>query len=392
MEERSPTEVVPLIFCLVKRILGNIGLLNYMPSYFFGAMLFNLSILKKEKLRFPRQGQGIPSYIEPSLTYGIISFLAAVYFCELQFSIGDLFQLTPSNATLIALGGLNKAVMINTNEWYRVLTAPFLNGSVVALTFNLIVIFILGSAFERLIGRLWYFAFFVLCATNGSLMSVALNSSFTTSVGTAGVMTGLAAALYIFSFRLEGEERDRLQIRVLCTLILFLWPIVNGVRHNSRIFNYGAHLGGALTGIAFGFMLLKTWPRKSRTPPLRGLALKITIISSVALAISVPMVALQYPKYKRLLWLIPTEEMPITNDDKIAQSANLVVRYPQDPRAHIYRSFQLLGQRDFKGNQRELETALADAQSLHFIFGTNYEAAIQRQIKKPDQPLTYFDK
>src|ERR1700691_4725478 len=90
----------------------------------------------------------IPEYENPTLTYGVVSVLALVYFFELQFPIGGVFHFQPSGETMIAFGAIEKRIITNTHEWYRFLTAPFVNGAIIPLVCNIINMLIVGPDFE----------------------------------------------------------------------------------------------------------------------------------------------------------------------------------------------------------------------------------------------------
>ena len=341
-------------------------------------MLFHLPFNSGAQSQFHRWAKTpVPVYQSPSLTYGLISLLAIIYFIELRFSVADAFQIKPSSSTLIALGALNKTVIANTGEWYRMLTAPLLNGSLLGLSFNIIVLLLIGPDLEKLIGRLWFTALFSLSAIIGSLISFLMNPAYTTSVGTAGVMTGLFIALYIASYRLAKEDRNRIQVKTLFIAFLFLWPMVAAAAlNNTNIINYGAHIGGALTGAMIGLVLLKRWPRNSRVAPFCEYMGPMLGLILVFFAFSIISVSAHYATYKKMIGLMPTEEIPSMAADKLSQSSSLIARYPTDPRPHVFRALQLLDAGDIGGEISELKAAIDDAQSMNFLFGSEYQTIV----------------
>ena len=80
-----------------------------------------------------------------------------------------------------------------------------------------------------------------------------------------------------------------------------------------------------------------------------------------------------YRAYARAKDLIPDEQMPKTDAEIPARSADLLARYPNDPRSHVFRAASLLGNRDWVGAQAELETALAQVDVIRFYISRKFE-------------------
>ena len=123
-----------------------------------------------------------------------------------------------------------------------------------------------------------------------------------------------------------------------------LAPLVIGHMGSSAStqVDYYAHLGGALAGGAMGWMLCEFWDDHRARPRLRRLAL---IVSLAALAGSVSAAAFAVHSYRaqaeRARQYIPATEIPanLRTDDR--RSAELLARYPNDPRSHIIRAIYL---------------------------------------------------
>ena len=205
---------------------------------------------------------GVPGFTRPWLTYAMIGGLILVFFEEYLRAIalqGHAHQL--SLATLHDLGGLDRDDVLVNGEWYRVFLAPLLHGNVAHIVGNSVSLLLAGRLLERLAGRCWMLAIFILGGFGGSIMSIAASSD-TLSVGASGAIMALFAAIPVLSFRLpEGDARSRLQAKTFKILIPLLLPAAA----NAPI-DYGAHLGGMVVGLAAGWVLLVTWPEASRLP------------------------------------------------------------------------------------------------------------------------------
>lgn len=212
---------------------------------------------------------GVHRFSRPWLTYLMIVGLILVFFEEHMRAValeGHTAQL--SLATLHDLGALNRNAVLVDGEWYRVLLAPMLHLNFVHLLGNSIALLLAGRVLERLAGRCWMLAVFILGGFGGSIMSMAANPPEMLSVGASGAIMALFAAIPMLSFRLpEGDARARVQARTFRILIPLLLPAAA-----SAHIDYGAHLGGAMVGLAAGWVLLVTWPETSRLPRFQGAA------------------------------------------------------------------------------------------------------------------------
>ena len=145
---------------------------------------------------------GVPGFKAPWLTIGILTTLCLAFVLEQIYALGPVgAAFRPSTATLMALGALNRSIMVSTGEWYRLFTAPMLHLDLAHLLLNSLAFLMIGTLLERLVGRAWFLAFFVIGALGGSALSLALNPASTTSVGASGAIMGLFGAAFVGSYR-----------------------------------------------------------------------------------------------------------------------------------------------------------------------------------------------
>jgi membrane associated rhomboid family serine protease len=212
---------------------------------------------------------GVYRFSRPWLTYTMIVGLILVFFEEHLRGValeGRTAQL--SLATLHDLGALTRNAVLVDGEWYRVLLAPMLHLNFAHLLGNSIALLLAGRIMERLVGRCWMLAVFILGGFGGSIMSMAANPPEMLTVGASGAIMALFAAIPVLSFRLpDGDARARVQARTFRILIPLLLPAAA-----SAHIDYGAHLGGAMVGLAAGWVLLVTWPEASRLPRFQAAA------------------------------------------------------------------------------------------------------------------------
>jgi rhomboid protease GluP len=300
----------------------------------------------------------------PILTCGLLAVLVAVFAAEHVFAIGPSSGLlAPSIRTLVALGALNSILVLHDHEWFRLFSATLLHADLVHLLFNGVALYLAGVVLENLVGRAWFLALFIIGALGGSLMSIAINPATTVSVGASGAIMGLLAAAFVSSFRLPtGAQRTQIQFAMLQVLIPSLIPLAT-TRTGHHV-DFGAHLGGVLSGALVGVILLKSWRIESPSPRFVGVAAAIAIAGVAAYALAVVPIQRAFPDYVLETQLIPRAELPKDNADARAKSAALVAKYPRDPRARLWRALALLGDREIDGAEKELRAGLKEEDIL----------------------------
>jgi len=331
-----------------------------------------------------------PSF--PWLTYTMLAALIAIFAAELIYGIGPWTKLLqPSTSTLVAFGGLMPSLVFKSGEWYRLLSAPLLHADAVHLLMNGIALFLAGRILESLVGRAWFATMFVISAIGGSLLSLTLNADNLVSVGASGAVTGLFAAILVTSFHFpSGADRTSLQMAAIYVLVPALLPLLSTF-HGIKV-DYGAHVGGALGGLAVGLLMLALWPRSEPRPRCRPAAAGVAMAGLVAFAYPALPLARNYPAAAFAAVLFPEALLPKSDVDARAQSADLVARYPRDPRARLFRAAALLETNDKMGAERELRAGLAEEQLWRSMFNPDLSirlhtmlATLLADTQRPDE-------
>jgi rhomboid protease GluP len=319
---------------------------------------------------------GLATFQLPWLTFVLLAVLIGVFVIELKFGVTPSANLTPSVATLLAMGAVSRATVF-AGEWYRLFTSALLHANLAHLIGNGIALVWGGWLLERLVGRVWLFAFFTVGALGGSLLSIAIRPPLEVSVGASGALMGLFAALFVASFRATAGSttRQRLQLNSMRILIPSLLPTFSS--SSITHIDYGAHFGGAISGAILAAVLLRFWPPSERIPQLRKVAVGIAAAGAVLFVVSAGLAVANYPRYD--IVLIPPAEFPKTDADRRARAADLVARYPNDPRSHLFLGLSLAAAKDTAGAEREFRLALATVQA-HDVFGPQMELAIRNVL------------
>lgn len=362
-----------------KSVWTNSGLNGLLAGRGFVEALMRSPRVSDENLR-PPAAPAIRRQIFPLLTCGLLAVLIAVFVAEHVFAIGpSRGLLAPSIDTLVALGALNPGLVLHDHEWFRLLSATLLHADLLHLVFNGIALYLAGVVLENLVGRVWFLALFVIGALGGSLMSLAINPATTVSVGASGAIMGLLAAAFVSSFRLPaGAQRTQIQFAMMQVLIPSLIPLAT-TRTGHHI-DFGAHLGGAISGALIGIVLLKSWRIESPSPRFVGAAAAIAIAGIVAYAATIVPIQRGFPDYALETRLIPRAELPKDNAEARAKAAALTAKYPHDPRARLWRALALLGERDIGRAEKELRAGLAEDEILRKKFRPELKLRLQAML------------
>ncbi|MGN6327090.1 rhomboid family intramembrane serine protease [Pseudolysinimonas sp.] len=204
----------------------------------------------------------------PVVTYVIMGLCILVYLA--QVLIGSV---------VTGAGALDPSRI--ASEPWRMLTSAFLHspGSVLHILFNLYALFIFGPMLERFLGRLRFLALYLVTALGGSLgvvlvyqLWVVTDRASATWIGTllapsaalgaSGAIFGLLGATIAMRKAL-GVQPVQLIIVVIANLAFSFF--VPGIA-------WEAHVGGLLTGLAVGAVLMRSRRTDQRTTQILGIA------------------------------------------------------------------------------------------------------------------------
>jgi rhomboid protease GluP len=238
----------------------------------------------------------------PAVTYGLLALLAAVYL--LQLTLGEWRGLlTPTGRSLLAMGALQRGLVVEAGQWYRVAAATLLHGSPVHLLLNGVALFLGGRLLEPMIGRGWFAAVYGLSALGGSLGSMLLNPAGTVSVGASGAIVGLFGAALAVSHRMPyGAARAWARTLVLQVLLPSVLPIL--LPTGSGI-DFAGHLGGAVIGLLVGVFLVARWPRTEPHPRDRRLGAALAVGCGLVLGAGLARAIALEPALARALSIFP---------------------------------------------------------------------------------------
>ncbi|WP_043619806.1 rhomboid family intramembrane serine protease [Nonomuraea candida] len=140
------------------------------------------------------------------------------------------------------------------DQYYRLISAAFVHGSVFHILFNCWALYVVGPYLERAFGHVRYIAIYAISALGGSVLGLWLDPLNQPTVGASGAIFGLFGAVFVVGRRLNMDVRG---IAVLIALNLAITFLVSGI-------SWTGHIGGLVTGSLLAGALAYA-PKNNRT-------------------------------------------------------------------------------------------------------------------------------
>lgn len=150
--------------------------------------------------------------------------------------------------------------IVQNGEVYRLFTSMFLHFGIEHLVNNMLVLFVLGSRLEQVIGKIRFLFIYLAGGIAGNIFSLILelrNQDFSVSAGASGAVFAVMGAMIYVVIRNKGWLGDlsMRQILVMAAFSLYFGFTSSGVDN-------AAHIGGMIAGFVLAVLI---WhPRKKR--------------------------------------------------------------------------------------------------------------------------------
>jgi rhomboid protease GluP len=202
------------------------------------------------------------------VTYCLLSLCCLLYGISLLYSIRAGNPWMPEGggfSALMGIGGIDGKTLdilgatrpagyiISYNQWWRLITAIFLHGSLMHIVFNMWVIMDIGPMVEELFGSARYLFLYIATGAFGYVVS-SLAGHF--SVGASGSLLGLIGLLLASTTRSSSASSQMLKSNLIRWIV---YIAVMGFMF-SGIDNY-AHFGGLAAGFALGKLFIDRPPQ-----------------------------------------------------------------------------------------------------------------------------------
>lgn len=221
-----------------------------------------------------QQTFGGASFATTPVTYSIIAVAAAVY--VLGFLSAEI-----DNTLIRNFASVN--ILIDDGEWWRVLTAAFLHGSLFHIGFNMYALYLFGPRLEREVGGPAFAALYFAAAAGGGAASSIFGPTFVVSIGASGAIFGLFGAWMFVAYKLRATPAGRAmfnQLGVLLLINLALPIIIPNI-------DWRAHVGGLITGIAVAWLWSVLAVGRPRARLIRTIVGAAVLLVALALVIAV---------------------------------------------------------------------------------------------------------
>lgn len=139
---------------------------------------------------------------------------------------------------------------IADGQWWRLITAAFLHGSLLHLAFNMYALYWLGPQLEELLGQKKFLALYLISAFGGNVASYYFSGINTLSVGASGAIFGLLTATIVIGRELRRDVSQLILLLGINVVFGFINPNID----------WRAHFGGALVGAAIAALQTKGRP------------------------------------------------------------------------------------------------------------------------------------
>ena len=173
----------------------------------------------------------------------------------------------PTPQQLLTWGADYGPYVLVLGQWWRLITAMFVHIGIIHLATNMWCLWNLGLLGEPLLGPFGLFATYLLTGFAGDLLSVAVHpglqpgSEGIVGAGASGAIFGIAGVLILLLksplLPLPKLELSKLRRSVIWFAVFnFVVGAGTWVAHSSLRIDNMAHLGGFLSGLAFGIPLV----------------------------------------------------------------------------------------------------------------------------------------
>jgi membrane associated rhomboid family serine protease len=125
-------------------------------------------------------------------------------------------------------------------DWYRLITAGFLHANLIHLGLNMLILWLVGSQIEEVLGRARYLLLYVVSLLAGSAGAL-LQNPLGLTVGASGAIFGLFGALLVLEYFATGQIVGSQAFGLIAINMIFSFTF-SGI-------SWGGHLGGLVGGI-----------------------------------------------------------------------------------------------------------------------------------------------
>lgn len=198
----------------------------------------------------PRTVAGARLIDKPLVTPVLIA-VNLVAFLVTAMQAGSAMDL--SRSQLFVDGSLIPAE-VASGQYYRLLTAGFLHGSLMHIAANMLSLYFLGGPLERILGRGRFLTLYLVSLLGASVSVMLFSEPVSLTIGASGAIYGLLGALVVAFKRMRADLRSLIVVVALNVWITFQFPGIS----------WQGHFGGLVVGAAVGAAMVYPPPQTRR--------------------------------------------------------------------------------------------------------------------------------
>jgi membrane associated rhomboid family serine protease len=207
------------------------------------------------------------------LVFVIMTASGTSFFGSHVSTLFERFALVSTSGNYGNGSSFNHLEGVADGAWYRLITAMFLHFGILHVASNMYVLFLVGPALERALGRTRFVALYFVAGFGGSVASFLLGSPTEIGAGASGAIFGLFGAYYVVARKFGGETGA-----IVGTIVVNLFISVAIPNIDIR-----AHIGGLIVGAILGAVL--AYAPRERRAVIQASGFVVVTVILVALAV-----------------------------------------------------------------------------------------------------------
>jgi len=195
----------------------------------------------------------IETFKHYKITYSLIAINIVVYLFSAFFS-QDFINM--NSEVLVKMGALFGPITVLGGEWWRLLTAMFLHGSMTHLLMNMFSLYLIGRGVEEYFNTTSYVLLYLFSGLLGGLASLYMHPA-SVGVGASGAIFGIFGAMggFFIAHRNKIEAHTKAFMKEFAIIIGI--NLVLGFSIPSV--DVSAHVGGLIIGFIGGYVISKNF-------------------------------------------------------------------------------------------------------------------------------------
>ena len=189
----------------------------------------------------------------------------------------------PPTQLLLHWGGQYWPLVLQQDQWWRCITYAFTHGGLIHIAFNMLVLYQVGPLLESELGWPRFFTLYTLCGLVATIAGYFWHP-MTPVVGASGAIFGMIGFSVSYYHRRGGAAAiQQRNFMFQWAVMAFFFGLMVGADN-------AAHLGGLVTGAAFGWLIPTSIRGQRKTDKLFKLlgwtCVAITTLSIMAIPFS----------------------------------------------------------------------------------------------------------